>query len=55
MDVLICLAGLSVTCSGLGKAAECHGGRLSDHLDAEHSSNLLARQDVRLQKEQDRE
>lgn len=55
MDVLICLAGLSVTCSGLGKAAECHGGCLSDHLDAEHSSNLLARQDVRLQKEQDRE
>lgn len=55
MDVLICLTGLSITCSDLGKAAERHGGRLSDHLDSEHSSNLLVRQDVRLQKEQDRE
>lgn len=55
MDVLIRLTGLSITCSGLGKAAECHCGQLSDHLDAEHSFNLLVRQDVRLQKEQDRE
>lgn len=55
MDVLLCLTGLSITCSGLGKAAECHSRRLSDHLNAEHSSNLLVRQDVRLQKEQDRE
>lgn len=39
----------------LRKAAECHCERLSGHLDAEHSYNLLVRQDVRLQKEQDRE
>lgn len=55
MDVVLCLTGLSITCSDLGKAAECHCGRLSDHLDAEHNSNLWVRQDVRMRKKQDKE
>lgn len=51
MDVLLWLTRLSITCGGLGKTAEFHCGWLSDHLDVEHSSNLLVRQGVRLHKE----